>query len=82
MSEVRFGDVVRVAPRPGMRCVIPATGTARAIEVPPEGIEVTADLMVLRLLHHQDLVVVPAAQAAILEPVPPAKAAAAVKEQK
>lgn len=71
MNEVRFGDVVRVAPRPGMRCVIPASGNARAVEVPADGVVVIVDLMVLRLLHHRDLVVV----------AEPAKAAAS-KEQK
>lgn len=60
MSDVRYGDTVWVKPPAGRRCVLPPAGGRRKIEVPPGGIGVTVDLMVLKLVSHGDLIVVAA----------------------
>lgn len=62
--SVRFGDVVWVKPPEGLRCVLPAAAGRIRTEVPREGIAVTVDLMVLKLIGHGDLVVSEPAAAA------------------
>lgn len=64
MSDVRFGDVVWVKPPEGRRCVLPPAPGRGKTEVPQAGMEISVDLMVLKLIGHGDLVVVPAPKAA------------------
>jgi hypothetical protein len=55
-----------------MRCVLPPSATRRKTLVPATGMEVTVDLMVLKLIGHGDLVV--------CDPPAPAAPANSVKE--
>ncbi len=65
MTDARFGDVVWVKPQDGMRCILPPSAVRRKTLVPPAGMEVIVDLMILKLIGHGDLVVMDAPEAAV-----------------